>query len=59
MRQFRKPKKFPGDVARFFHPEKSGTNAIYDSKTGALIAMGTHQAQKAAERSYIVVNKVS
>lgn len=56
-KQFRKPGRFPADVARFFNPQKSGTNALYDSD-GRIIKLGTHQAQKAAERSYIVVNRV-
>lgn len=45
-----KKRKFPQDVARFFHPEKSGSNANYE--TGFL---GTHQEEKARERSCIVV----
>ena len=56
-KQFRKPGRFPADVARFFKPGKSGTNALYDMD-GRIIKLGTHQAQKAAERSYIVVNRV-
>lgn len=30
-----KKKKFPKDVARFFHPEKSGSNA--NPETGSLV----------------------
>ena len=26
------PKKFPADVARFFNPQKSGTNAEFKEK---------------------------
>ena len=37
--------KFPQDVARFFNPHKSGTNAQY-TKEGMLIAFGTHQREK-------------
>lgn len=53
-KQFRKPGRFPADVARFFNPQKSGTNSIIDLD-GRIIKLGTHQAQKAAERSYIPV----
>lgn len=53
-KQFRKPGRFPADVARFFNPQKSGTNSIVDLD-GCIIKLGTHQAQKAAERSYIPV----
>lgn len=53
-KQFRKPGRFPADVARFFNPQKSGTNSIVDLD-GRIIKLGTHQAQKAAERSYIPV----
>lgn len=45
-----KKKKFPKDVARFFHPEKSGSNA--NPETGFL---GTHQEEKAREKRCIVV----
>ena len=54
-KQFRRPRKFPVDVARFFNPQKSGTNAIYDLQ-GRIIRLGTHQEQKRRERSYIVVS---
>lgn len=53
-KQFRKPGRFPADVARFFNPHKSGTNSIIDMD-GRIIKLGTHQSQKAAERSYIPV----
>lgn len=53
-KQFRKPGRFPADVARFFNPQKSGTNSIIDLD-GRIIKLGTHQDQKAAERSYIPV----
>ena len=53
-KQFRKPGRFPADVARFFNHQKSGTNSIVDLD-GRIIKLGTHQAQKAAERSYIPV----
>lgn len=53
-KQFRKPGRFPADVARFFNPQKSGTNSIVDLE-GRIIKLGTHQAQKASERSYIPV----
>ena len=56
-KQFRKPGRFPADVARFFNPQKIGTNSII-ALDGRIIKLGTHQAQKAAERSYIVVNRV-
>ena len=32
-------------ILRFFHPEKSGTNAVYD-KYGNCIKLGTHQFEK-------------
>lgn len=51
----RKPGKFPADVARFFNPHKSGTNAKYDPKTGIMIRPGTHQREKMQESSYIPV----
>ena len=54
-KQFRRPRKFPMDVARFFNPQKSGTNTIYDEQ-GRIIRLGTHQEQKRRERSYIVVS---
>lgn len=54
-RQFRKPGRFPEGVARFFNPQKSGTNAEYDPTTGALVKPGTHQYQKMKERSYIPI----
>lgn len=54
-KQFRRPRKFPVDVARFFNPQKSGTNAFYDLQ-GRIIRLGTHQEQKRRERSYIVVS---
>lgn len=47
-------RKFPQDVARFFNPHKSGTNAEYE-KNGRLIALGTHQREKAKQSSYIPV----
>lgn len=46
--------KFPQDVARFFNPHKSGTNAQY-TKEGMLIAFGTHQREKAQQSSCIPV----
>lgn len=49
-----KKRKFPQDVARFFHPEKSGSNALVDSR-GALIKMGTHQYEKTKHTSYVPV----
>ena len=45
-------RKFPKDVARFFNPHKSGTNAEYN-KEGLLISFGTHQREKSKEKSYI------
>ena len=45
-----KKRKFPQDVARFFHPEKSGSNANYEKGF-----LGTHQEEKAREKSCIVV----
>ena len=54
-KQFRKPGRFPEGVARFFNPQKSGTNAEYDLKTGILVNPGTHQYQKMKERSYIPI----
>lgn len=51
----KKPGKFPADVARFFNPHKSGTNAMYHPKTGALLRPGTHQREKMQESSYIPV----
>lgn len=50
-KQFRKPGRFPADVARFFNPQKTGSNTLIDEKTGMIIKLGTHQAQKARERS--------
>lgn len=49
------PKKFPADVARFFNPHKSGTNAEIDQNTGIVIRPGTHQFEKWKERNYIPV----
>lgn len=49
------PKKFPADVARFFNPQKSGTNAEFDPTTGMPVKLGTHQQEKNRERSYIPV----
>lgn len=47
-------RRFPQDVARFFNPQKSGTNAEYD-KNGMLIHFGTHQREKASQSSCIPV----
>lgn len=47
-------RRFPKDVARFFNPHKSGTNAEFD-KSGRLTAFGTHQREKAKQCSYIPV----
>lgn len=41
-------RKFPQDVARFFNPHKSGTNAT-------TLNFGTHQLEKMRESSYIPV----
>lgn len=49
------PKKFPADVARFFNPHKSGTNAEISQETRNVIRLGTHQYEKSKERSYIPV----
>lgn len=49
-----KKRKLPNDVARFFNPQKSGTNAEYN-KFGFLVKPGTNQAKKMEERSYIPV----
>ena len=54
-KQFTKPRRFPLEVARFFNPQKSGTNAQYDPKTGMLIKPGTHQYEKMKEKSYIPI----
>ena len=40
-----KKRKFPQDVARFFHPEKSINSN----------SSGIHQIEKASQRSYIPV----
>lgn len=48
------PKKFPADVARFFNPQKSGTNAEFN-QIGMPLKLGTHQQEKNRERSYIPV----
>jgi hypothetical protein len=42
-----KKRKFPQDVARFFHPEKSVNPN----------SSGIHQREKASQRSYIPVYK--
>ena len=47
-------RKFPQDVARFFNPQKSGSNAEFDIN-GRLIAFGTHQREKAKRSSCIPV----
>ena len=44
-----KKRKFPQDVARFFHPWKSGTNEIPG------VRLGTHQRAKMTESSNIIV----
>lgn len=46
----KKKRKFPADVARFFHPEKSMCQQDPD-----ITRIGTHQAEKAREQSCIVV----
>lgn len=51
----KKKRKFPQDVARFFNPHKTGTNELRDTTTGLITRYGTHQAEKAKERSYIPV----
>lgn len=40
-----KKRKLPNDVARFFNPQKSGTNAEYN-KFGFLVKPGTNQAKR-------------
>lgn len=50
----KKKRRFPQDVARFFNPQKSGTNAEYD-KNGFLVRPGTNQTKKMYERSCIPV----
>ena len=50
----KKQRKFPQDVAMFFNPQKSGTNAEYN-KNGILINPGTHQKQKMRCSSNIIV----
>lgn len=52
-----KKRKFPQDVARFFNPQKSGTNAEY-SIDGRMLRPGTHQYEKSKERSYIPQKKM-
>lgn len=47
-----KKRKFPQDVARFFHSEKSGSNASYEKGF-----LGTHQEEKAREKSCIIVKQ--
>lgn len=42
-------RKFSQGVARFFNPAKSGTNEVPG------VRLGTHQAQKAKETSYIPI----
>lgn len=37
----KKKRKFPRDVARFFNPEKSCSNALVDSN-GRMLRLGTH-----------------
>lgn len=49
------PKKFPADVARFFNPQKSGTNEEFNPTTRMPVKLGTHQQEKNRERSYIPV----
>lgn len=50
-------RKSPQDVARFFNPQKSGTNAEYDIN-GRISRLGTHQYEKSKERSYIPQKKM-
>ena len=50
----KKQRKFPQDVARFFNPQKSGTNAEYNNN-GILINPGTHQKHKMRCSSNIIV----
>lgn len=50
----RKKRKFPQDVARFFNPQKSGTNAEYD-QYGRLLRLGTNQEKRRKEKSCIPV----
>lgn len=51
----KKKRKFPQDVARFFNPHKTGTNELRDIAIGLITRLGTHQSEKAKERSYIPV----
>lgn len=46
----KRKRKFPADVARFFHPEKSECSMV-----GTIVKRGTHQEEKARERSCIIV----
>ena len=50
----KKQRKFPKDVSRFFNPQKSGTNAEFNTR-GFIVSPGTHQREKAKETSYIPV----
>ena len=45
-----KKRKFPVEVARFFHPEKSMC-----TKDESIVKLGTHQEEKAREKSCIIV----
>lgn len=51
----KKKRKFPQDVARFFNPQKTGTNELRDIATGLITRLGTNQQKIAKERSYIPV----
>lgn len=48
----KKKRKFP-KTWRFFNPHKTGTNELRDTTTGLITRYGTHQAEKAKDRSYI------
>lgn len=55
MTKNRLKKRFPQDVARFFHPLKSLV-IPFDGrrKTINMVQKGTHQYEKSKERSYII-----
>ena len=50
----KKKKGFDPAVARYFNPQKSGTNIVIDEK-GRILKWGTHQMELMATRSFVPV----
>ena len=50
----KKSSKYFQGISRFFNPQKSGTNAVYD-KYGGCVKLGTHQYGKMLPSKFYAV----